>query len=127
MKQKSIFLSFIFICIVCFQLDAFSNVSFSSVTPAAPKEQTIAREKPKLLLYYLPWCPYSQRVLNYLKQIHKTVPSRNLQNDPKGKEELKKIGGKMQVPCLIIDGKPLYESEAIVTWLSNHKQFLDPA
>ena len=31
--------------------------------------QTLAREKPQLLLYYLPWCPYSQKVLDYLKQI----------------------------------------------------------
>ena len=89
--------------------------------------QTSAQEKPQLLLYYTPWCPSSQRVLDSLKRIHKTVPMKNIQNDTKGKEELKKAGGKLQVPCLIIDDKALYESEAIVLWLSNHKQLLDPS
>jgi glutathione S-transferase len=37
-------------------------------------------------------------------------------------EELIKIGGKRQVPCLIIDGKPLYESDDIITWLDKNYQ-----
>jgi glutaredoxin len=81
----------------------------------------------ELQLFYTPWCPYSQKVLNYLKQIHKTVPMRNIQNDPAGKELLKSKGGNAQVPCLFIDGKPLYESDAIIQWLSKHKDSLPPA
>ena len=70
-----------------------------------------ADEKPTLLLYYLPWCPYCQKVLSFLKQIHKSVPLENLQKNNKGREDLQRIGGKMQVPCLIIDDYPLYESD----------------
>lgn len=89
-------------------------------------QQAIARENPQLLLYYLPWCPYSQRVLDHLKQMHRTLPMKNLQQDTKGKEELRKIGGKAQVPCLIINGKAMYESAIIIQWLTQNKSTLDP-
>ena len=35
-------------------------------------------------------------------------------------ETLVKVGGKRQVPCLFIDGKPLYESMDIIKWLEEH-------
>ncbi len=88
-------------------------------------KQATLTEKPQLLLYYTPWCPYSQKVLNYLTQIKKTVPMKNIQNDTRGKEELKKIGGKSQVPCLVINGKAMYESADIIRWLSQNQAFLD--
>ena len=31
--------------------------------------------------------------------------------------ELVRVGGKRQVPCLFIDGEPLYESLDIIAWL----------
>ncbi len=93
--------------------------------PEAPI-QTIADQKHVLVLYYTSYCPYSKKVLNYLKKIHKTLPMKNLGNDPKAKEELKEIGGKMQVPCLIIDGHALYQSDAIIKWLSKHQSELEP-
>ena len=86
-----------------------------------------AKEKHVLVLYYTPYCPYSQKVLRYLQQIHKQLPMRNLENDPEAKAELKRVGGEMQVPCLVIDGKPLYESNAIIEWLSQHQDELEPA
>ena len=90
-----------------------------------PLEQSIAREKPHLVLYYLPWCPYCQKITDYLKQIHRSVPMKNLQYDTNNKEELRKIGGKTQVPCLIINGKAMYESSAILQWLSQNKSILE--
>ncbi len=87
----------------------------------------IKYEKPVLVLYYSPSCGYSQKVVRYLKQIHKTVPMKNVINDREAKEELRKFGGIMQVPCLLIDGKPLYESDLIIQWLSEHQEDLDPA
>jgi glutaredoxin len=88
-------------------------------------KQATLKEKPQLLLYYTPWCPYSKKVLDYLAQIKKTLPMKNLQNDPRGKEELKKMGGKSQVPCLVINGKAMYESADIIRWLSQNQAFLD--
>jgi glutaredoxin len=101
------------------------NPECSALESSKFSKQATSKEKPQLLLYYTPWCPYSQKVLNYLTQIHKTVPMKNLQNDPKGKEELKKIGGKSQVPCLVINGKAMYESADIIRWLSQNQAFLD--
>jgi glutaredoxin 3 len=93
----------------------------------ATEASTIAngQHQPQLLLYYSPSCPYCHRVLNYLKSIHKTVPLRNVITDKSAKKDLIKLGGKPQVPCLIIDGQALYESEDIVNWLSQHQSALD--
>lgn len=76
-------------------------------------------------LFYMPTCPHSMRVLGYLDKIHKTVPMVNVKDNPQGKEDLRRQGGLMQVPCLIIDNKPLYNDEEIIKWLSQHEDQLD--
>jgi glutaredoxin 3 len=89
---------------------------------APPESELVQRqERPRLVLYYSPSCPYSQKVLNYLKSINKTVPMKNVHASPQIKEELITKGGKGQVPCLFINDKPLYESDLIVQWLSANK------
>ena len=37
-------------------------------------------------------------------------------------KQLVSVGGKRQVPCLFIDGKPMYESQDIINWLEAHPQ-----
>ena len=37
--------------------------------------------------------------------------------NPANRAELIAIGGKPQVPCLVIDGKALYESLDIIDWV----------
>ncbi|MES2199317.1 MAG: glutathione S-transferase N-terminal domain-containing protein [Chlamydiota bacterium] len=100
---------------------------FLTEIQASSLTEESSQEKPSLELYYLPWCPYCQKVISYLQVIHKTVPLENLQRNPKAKADLQRIGGKTQVPCLIINGYPLYESDAIVRWLSENKECLNPA
>ena len=78
-------------------------------------------EPPKLMLYYSGHCVYSKKVLNYLHQTHRKIPMKDVYEDPDGKSELKKWGGKMIVPCLIVDGKPIYDSNAIIAWLKEHQ------
>lgn len=78
----------------------------------------------KLELYYSPWCPYSRKVLNYLDQIHKTVAMKNVYETAEAKKELKELGGLMQVPCLMIEGKALYNADAIIEWFSEHQPCL---
>ena len=90
--------------------------------PSAANETSI--EKPTLMLYYAPWCYYCHKVVNYLKRINKQVPLKDVQN-PLNKEELITLGGKRQVPCFFIDGEPLYESSAIIAWLSAHQDLLE--
>jgi glutaredoxin 3 len=92
-----------------------------------PSQKCTAQEKPVLVLYYTSYCPYSQKVLRYLQQIHKTIPMKNVQRSSEGRDELLKVGGKLQVPCLVVNGKAIYESDAIIDWLSQHQNSLDPA
>ena len=110
-------LPFLILCVAssfCIEARAYS----------APPQTQLTQEKIELMLFYSPWCPYCQKVLTYLTRIHKSVPMRNIQNDPAGKEILIREGGKGQVPCLFIDGKPLYESDDIIQWLSDHTDSL---
>ena len=72
---------------------------------------------PETTLYYFPSCPYCRIVLECLERLEISIPMRDIQSEAGARDDLIKIGGKGQVPCLIIDGKPLYESEDIVRWL----------
>ena len=59
-----------------------------------------------------------------MKMKNITLPLKDVVSDPKNYDELIKIGGgKGQVPCLVIDGKALYESRDIIKWLeANYKK-----
>jgi glutathione S-transferase len=52
-----------------------------------------------------------------LDRLDKKIPMRDIQTEDGARDDLIKIGGKGQVPCLVIDGEPLYESSDIVQWL----------
>lgn len=75
---------------------------------------------PELTLYQFPMCPYCARVLSFIKQKGLDVPTKDTMSDPAAKAELMQIGGKTQVPCLVIDGKPMYESNDIIVWLDKN-------
>ena len=72
----------------------------------------------KLTLYYKTTCPYSQKVLHFLNECRIHPELKEISQNVSAAEELLKIGGKAQVPCLNIDGKALYESDAIIQWLT---------
>ncbi len=76
----------------------------------------------QLTLYYKSTCPYCQKVMNFMKQNNISVPLKDRDASPKNREELIKIGGKPQVPCLVIDGKALYESDEIIRWFQQNWQ-----
>ena len=59
-------------------------------------------------------------VLKYMDQNGIKIPLKNVA-DYDNYEELLKIGGKGQVPCLVIDGKALYESDDIIQWFERNK------
>lgn len=73
-----------------------------------------------LQLYYTDGCPYCRKVINYIESKNIALTRKNIQTDPGANRELKAIGGKNQVPCLFIDGEPLYESNDIIDWLKNN-------
>jgi len=76
---------------------------------------------PILVLYYKTTCPSCQQVITFLKEINKEIPLKDVDEDTKASDELLHLGGKAQVPCLFIDGIPLYGSEDIIDWFKEKK------
>ena len=74
----------------------------------------------ELELFMKPTCPYCIKVMNFMSETNITIPLRDIVADESAAETLIAIGGKRQVPCLFIDGKPLYESGDIIEWLRDN-------
>lgn len=74
----------------------------------------------QLTLYHFEGCPYCCRVTDFIKANKISLPLKDTHKDAKAREELIRIGGKPQVPCLVIDGKALYESLDIIEWLKKN-------
>lgn len=72
-----------------------------------------------LNLYYRPTCPYCLKVLKFMKENKIELPLKDI-GAGNNRDELLKIGGKQQVPCLVIDGKAMYESGDIIDWLKSN-------
>ena len=71
-------------------------------------------------LYFKPDCPFSLKVLNFFKDNNIIkYPSYNIEDATCGEQnarKLEEVGGKVQVPCLVIDGKAMYESDDIIEY-----------
>ena len=77
----------------------------------------------ELKLYMFETCPYCMKVLNAIENSGRTdVELHNIHKSENDRRTLIEVGGKQQVPCLFIDGKPMYESDDIVDWLEAHPQ-----
>ena len=74
-----------------------------------------------LKLYVSDTCGFCRRVKQYIDEVGRTdIEYRNLSQSQEDAEELVRVGGKRQVPCLFIDGKPMYESADIIAWLKEN-------
>jgi len=72
-------------------------------------------------LYMFETCPYCQKVISEIALSGRNdVVFHNIHENEADRLELIRVGGKQQVPCLFIDGKPLYESDDIVDWLRSN-------
>ena len=71
-------------------------------------------------LYYYDSCPYCQKVLRAIDRmgIKDKITFKNILQSQEAADTLVSVGGKRQVPCLFIDGAPMYESDDIVAWLT---------
>ncbi|MFY7843445.1 MAG: glutaredoxin domain-containing protein [Rhabdochlamydiaceae bacterium] len=76
------------------------------------------------LLYYIPNCPYCHEVIDYLKSINKKIPMIDLNGNLPAQDDLKKVGGDVHVPCLIVEGKAIYGAQDAIKWLETHKDQL---
>ncbi len=77
----------------------------------------------KLELFIMETCPYCRRVLKAIEESGRTdITYFDINKSDEAYCRLMKEGGKRQVPCLLIDGKPLYESLDIIDWLAAHPE-----
>lgn len=106
----------IILCIMTFLfLGLFANSLFS-------KENTkqITVVEPMLELYVKHDCPYCKKVLSFLHEKNIKIDVKDAYNKENAHYLLDK-GKKKQVPCLFIDGKPLYESDDIISFFQESK------
>lgn len=73
-----------------------------------------------LVLYHKLRCPYCQKVRDFMERKGINIDLRDITESSEILDELISTGGKNQVPCLMIDGKAMYESDDIIKWLDNH-------
>ena len=75
-----------------------------------------------LQLFHKWHCPYSARVRDFVDEhgLGDRIDYVEIQEVEGAKERLAAMTGKSQVPCLVVDGKPMLESGAIVQWLQQN-------
>ena len=75
---------------------------------------------PELTLYLTNWCPFCVKVKRYLASRGIEVEEKDTSADMNARQELFDLTRKSQVPCLVIDGKPLLESDDIIQWFEDN-------
>lgn len=75
----------------------------------------------KLELFYKESCPFCQKVMRFIDkhELRDKIEFLDIAKDDSAKKRLVDEGGMNQVPCLFIDGKPMYESSDIIEYLKS--------
>ena len=68
----------------------------------------------ELTLFKSDTCFFCHRVLGVAQSLQIPLTLEDTRKDPEARDRLIQIGGKRQVPCLFINGTPLYESSDII-------------
>jgi len=96
----------------CEAVDADFDAELPGPTTAAPGLPADA------ILYVRDGCMFSRWALYARKNLGLDLPVRNISTDEAAKADLVAVGGKAQAPCLVVDGKALYESKDIIDLLT---------
>ena len=72
------------------------------------------------ILYHFEACPYCAKVRNAASELGLTLEMRDTRENNDYREELISLTGKTQVPCLVIDGEPMHESDDIIDYLKEN-------
>lgn len=91
---------------------------------AGPPADVPSPDEPHTLaLYKYDSCPYCQRVLRALDRLGiEGVEMRDVMRDMAHRRALRDQTGRTTVPCLFVDGQPMFESSDIVAWLQAYKE-----
>ena len=71
-----------------------------------------------MYLYVKPGCPFCTKVDRYLDEAGIEIEHRSVLEGANA-EDLRALGGKVQSPCLVVDGEPMYESDDIIAYLKS--------
>lgn len=77
----------------------------------------------KLELYHFDSCPYCVKVRDYIDRagLKSRIEYHDILEDPAAHKRLLEVNNDDdQVPCLVIDGKPMLESDDIIAWLKKN-------
>ena len=76
----------------------------------------------KLELYHFDSCPYCAKVRSFIEKngLKAKISYFDIHKDQQAEERLMEMNDDDQVPCLVIDGKPLLESDDIIAWLKKN-------
>lgn len=70
-----------------------------------------------MVLYAKPGCPFCNKVIGFMQANDIEMDILN-STEPANREKLLEMNGTTQVPCLVIDGKPMLESADIIDYLA---------
>ncbi len=73
-------------------------------------------------LYHKTACPYCAKVRKFIdeKGFGSKIQYHETETEPGAKANLESLTQKTQVPCLVVAGKPMLESDAIIQWLDKN-------
>ena len=76
----------------------------------------------KLELIHKWACPYSARVRDFIEErgLKDQIVFMEVNESEGAKDRLEQLTGKTQVPCLVVDGEPILESQDIIQWLDRN-------
>ena len=80
----------------------------------------------KIELYYYDQCPFCQLVLRKIQSLNLNdkIQLKNTLESQENTQFHQTTTGRSTVPCLYIDGKPLFESGDICKWLEDNQSSL---
>ncbi len=81
----------------------------------------------KLELYKFDSCPFCQMVMRKISELNLKVEMKDIMQDQDNLQKLMSDTGRRTVPCLYIDGTPMFESQDIMQWLERNQEQLEKA
>lgn len=69
-----------------------------------------------MYMYVKPGCPYCMKVDRFLDDAGIEIEHRSVLEGANA-DDLRELGGKVQSPCLVVGGEPMYESDDIIAYL----------
>jgi glutaredoxin len=81
--------------------------------------------KYNLEYFYYDACPFCQVVKRVIKKHSIKVEYKDILADSEALDRLINDTGRRTVPCMYINGKPMFESADIAAWLEAHKDELE--